>query len=367
MAGIKIKDITNHLESLAPTAYQESYDNAGLITGNYADNVTGVLVTLDCIESVVDEAIETNSNLIIAHHPIVFKGLKKFSGNGYVERTIIKAIKNDIAIYAIHTNLDNVHTGVNRKIGEKIGLKNLKILVPRKNTLTKLTVFIPTENTETVLSALYDAGAGQLGNYKNCSFSTEGTGTFMPTTLANPHIGKANRQEIVKETRVEVILPDHLQSNIINALKKNHPYEEIAYYLTPLTNENQEVGSGMIGELDSPVEPIAFLQRLKASMDLKVIRHTNLLNRPVKNVAICGGSGSFLLSKAIQAGADIYITADFKYHEFFDADQNLIIADIGHYESEVFTKELLKSVLMEKFHTFAINFSKTVTNPISYL
>ena len=367
MTNLKIKDITGYLESLAPRPYQESYDNSGLLTGNQYDPVTGILVTLDCTEAVVQEAIDSNHNLIVAHHPIIFKGLKKLTGSNYVERTIIKAIKNNIAIYAIHTNLDNVHTGVNKKIADKIGLQNLKILVPRANTLTKLTTFIPTDSVGVVMEALHQAGAGQIGNYKNCSFSVEGTGTFSPNDAANPFIGSAGKQEYVKETRVEVILASHLEGKIIAALRKSHPYEEVAYYLTSLTNENQEVGSGMIGDLTEPVEPIEFLKRLKISMQLSMIRHTSLINRSIKKVAVCGGSGSFLLSKAIQAGADAYITADFKYHEFFDAENRIVIADIGHYESEVFTKDLLKDVLMEKFPTFAINFSKTVTNPISYL
>ena len=367
MAGVKIKDVTNYLESVAPLSFQESYDNAGLITGNAQVEVKGVLVTLDCTEPVVQEAIEQGCNLIIAHHPIVFKGLKRLTGSNYVERTIIKAIKNDIAIYAIHTNLDNVLQGVNRKICEKIGLKNLKILAPKKDTLSKLVTFIPRDYTETVLTALHEAGAGQIGNYKNCSFSVDGQGTFKPTEHATPHIGEAEKQEYVNETRIEVIFPSFLTKGIIEALRKSHPYEEVAYYINLLSNENQEVGSGMIGDVDGHVEPLAFLQGLKSSMDLTIVRHTSLLNRPVKRVAVCGGSGSFLLSDAIKAGADLFITADFKYHEFFDADGWITIADIGHYESEVFTKELIQEVLMKKFSTFAIIFSRTVTNPISYL
>jgi dinuclear metal center YbgI/SA1388 family protein len=367
MSSIKIKDVTAYLESMAPRAYQESYDNSGLITGDPTALVKGILVTLDCIEEVVQEAIDTQCNLIVAHHPIVFKGLKKLTGSNYVERTIIKAIKNDIAIYAIHTNLDNVHSGVNRKIGEKLGLKDLQILLPKKDTLCKLTTFIPEENTETVLSALHEAGAGQIGNYKNCSFRIQGTGTFKPTTSANPHIGRENQQEFVKETRIEVIFPAWLEAKVMAALKNSHPYEEVAHYISVLNNENQEVGAGMVGELEKPMGSAQFLDYLKDKMELTSIRHTKLLTKSVKRVAFCGGSGSFLLQDAINSGAQVFITADFKYHEFFDADEKIVIADIGHYESEVFTKELLKDVLMEKFHTFAINFSRTITNPISYL
>lgn len=362
-----VAEVIACLENLAPRPYQESYDNSGLITGSPGQKVSGILVTLDCVEAVIDEAVGAGANLVVAHHPIVFKGLKRLTGSNYVERTIIKAIKNDIAIYAIHTNLDNVIGGVNRKICEKIGLTGIRILAPKPGTLAKLVTFIPKEHTEPVLQALYAAGAGQIGNYKNCSFRTEGTGTFLPTEAANPFLGESDKQEFVREDRVEVIFPKHLTGRVMSALRAAHPYEEVAHYLTDLANEDQEVGSGMIGELALPQEPMAFLLGLKNQMQLDIIRHTRLIDRPVKKVAVCGGSGSFLLPDAVRAGADVYISADFKYHEFFDADGRIIIADIGHYESEVFTKELLKDVLMKKFPTFAINFSNTVTNPISYI
>ncbi|MDH4090965.1 MAG: Nif3-like dinuclear metal center hexameric protein [Cyclobacteriaceae bacterium] len=365
--SIKIKDVTDYLELQASPSYQESYDNSGLLTGDPMTEVTGILVTLDCTEAVVAEAIHSKCNLIVAHHPIVFKGLKKLTGSTYIERVVISAIKNDVAIYAIHTNLDNISTGVNRKICERIGLQGLKILSPKKDTLSKLVTFIPKENAETVLSALYDAGAGQIGNYRNCSFRVEGTGTFTPGATAKPHIGKALVQEQVQEIRAELIFPTHLGGALISALRKTHPYEEIAYYITSLNNENQEVGSGMIGELEHPVEPLEFLKGLKVRMQLDIIRHTRIPRNAIQKIAVCGGSGSFLLNKAIQAGADVFITADFKYHDFFDAENKIIVADIGHYESEAFTKELIMDVLIKKFPNFAINFSKTITNPISYL
>jgi dinuclear metal center YbgI/SA1388 family protein len=365
--SIKIKDVTRYLEEWAPLGYQESYDNAGLLTGDSSSEVKGVLVTLDCTEEVVEEAIASDCNLIVAHHPILFKGIKKLTGGNYVERTLLKAIKHDVAIYAIHTNLDNVHSGVNKKICEKIGLHHVKVLAPKNDTLNKLVTFIPKENAEAVTAALYAAGAGQIGDYKNCSFQLQGVGTFLPTENSNPHLGERNQQTYVDEMRVELIFPGYRKKQILDTLRKNHPYEEVAYYISPLSNENQEVGSGMLGDLESPVEPMEFLKSLKGKMDLSTIRYTSLLPRKVQKIALCGGAGSFLLPKAIQAGADFFITADVKYHEFFDADKKLIIADIGHYESEVFTKELLMDVLMKKFHTFAIIFSKTRTNPISYI
>lgn len=364
---ITIGDVVRYLDDLAPPAYQEDYDNSGLLTGDPGLAVTSVLVTLDCTEEVVHEAIAVGANLVIAHHPIIFRGLKKLTGRNYVERTVIKAIKHDIAIFAIHTNLDNVYSGVNRKIAEQIGLKNLKVLEPKKETLAKLVTFIPKENADEVLAALHAAGAGNIGNYKNCSFTVEGTGTFMPTGTAEPHVGEMGIQEKVNEVRAELIFPIHLKGRVMEALKTSHPYEEIAYYIQELVNENQEAGSGMVGDLEEEEEPIEFLKRLKSSMHTNCVRHTSIVKPVVKRVAVCGGSGSFLLPAAIRSGADVFVSADFKYHEFFDSDGRIIIADIGHYESEQFTKELISEVLREKFRTFAINFSKTVTNPIRYL
>ncbi|MEK6482238.1 Nif3-like dinuclear metal center hexameric protein [Catalinimonas sp. 4WD22] len=362
----KIKEAIAHLESIAPRAYQESYDNAGLITGNKNDTIRGVMISLDATEAIIDEAIEKDCNLIIAHHPIVFKGLKSLTGRNYVERTVIKAIKNDIAIYAIHTNLDNVSQGVNKKICEKIGLQHTQTLLPKKQLLNKLTVFVPAEDSESLLNALSAAGAGHIGNYTNCSFQVEGTGTFQPNEQANPTIGERGKLEMVKEKRVEVIFPAPLAGKVLSAMQQAHPYEEVAYYLHALENENQEVGSGMMGKLPEAMSAEAFLDHLKQSMQLQCIRYTQAPARKIERVAVCGGAGSFLLPQAIRQQADAFVTADFKYHEFFDAEDHLMIADIGHYESEVYTKELIMELLSRKFVNFAVHLAKTNTNPIFY-
>ena len=296
----------------------------------------------------------------------MFRGLKSLTGKNYVERTVIKAIKHDVALYASHTNLDNVHHGVNRRISEKLGLHNVRILAPKTDTLQKLVTFVPLADTDKVLQALGEAGAGQIGNYQNCSFRTAGTGTFQPNEQADPHIGKAGKREEVEEQRVEVMYPAHLSNRILAALREAHPYEEVAYYQQALTNENQEVGSGMIGELSQPVSGTNFLAYLKEKMQLSVVRHTQLLDSPVQRVAVCGGAGSFLLPHALRQRADAFVTADYKYHEFFDADGRLVIADIGHYESEVFTKELLGELLSKKFVNFAVRLSEVNTNPVFY-
>ncbi|GAB2608348.1 Nif3-like dinuclear metal center hexameric protein [Belliella aquatica] len=362
-----ISDVVSYLEMLAPPAYQESYDNAQLLTGNPKEKVKGILCSLDATEEVIDEAIEMGCNLVVAHHPIVFKGLKSLTGKNYVERTMIKAIKNDIAIYAIHTNLDHVAHGVNKKICDKIGLENTKILAPKKELLTKLTTFVPHTNLDEVLQAMFAAGAGKIGEYKDCSFITEGTGTFTPSPKANPSIGQKNVSHREPESRIEVMIPSHLERKIIAALKQAHPYEEVAYYLQKLENENQEVGAGMIGELASGVDEKEFLGLLKSKMNLKVIKHTSLLGKQIKKVAVCGGAGIFLLPMAKKLGADIFITSDIKYHEFFDAENQIVICDIGHYESEIYTKDLLLELLSQKFTNIALYLTKVVTNPITYI
>ncbi len=363
---MELKEITNYLESIAPLAFQESYDNSGLIIGDASSEVNAALITLDCTEEVVEEAIENNCNLIIAHHPIIFFGLKKITGQNYVERTIIKAIKNDIAIYAIHTNLDNVEKGVSAKIADILGVKNCKILSPKKDLLRQLVVYCPTSDAEKVRVALFDAGAGSIGNYDECSFSVKGEGTFRANTGCDPHIGNIGERHREKEEKVEVIFPKHLENSIISALKNVHPYEEVAYQIYILDNIYENVGSGIVGELPQEMDTQKFLEMLKSNMKTDCIRHTKLVKNQIKRVAICGGSGSFLLSKAVCAKADIFITADFKYHEFFDAENDIIIADIGHFESEQFTKNLIYDLLSKKFSKFAVRLSKVNTNPINY-
>ncbi|MDH5399548.1 MAG: Nif3-like dinuclear metal center hexameric protein [Cyclobacteriaceae bacterium] len=362
----KIKDIIAHLEKWAPPALQESYDNSGLLTGNMETKINGALITLDCTEAVVEEAIEHNCNLIITHHPIIFSGLKSLTGRTYIERSIIKAIKNDVAIYAIHTNLDNTNTGVNRKICEKMGLKNLSILSPKKQTQKKLITYIPEPDTEQVMKAIHLAGAGTIGEYTQCSFQIKGKGTFKPSVHADPHIGRKEQLEYVDENRVEVIFPAFREKAIIKALNESHPYEEVAYFISPVDNDNPLYGAGMSGELEKALAPLEFLQYLKEQMGLVIIRHTPLPKNKIKKIAVCGGSGSFLLGKAISSGADAFVSADFKYHEFFDAENKILIADIGHYESEIYTKDLIHDYLCEKFTTFAVVLSKVITNPISY-
>lgn len=361
-----IKELTDYLEKIAPVSYQEDYDNCGLIVGDANAEITSALVSLDVTLEVIEEAIAKKCNLIIAHHPLVFKGLKKLNGKNYIEKSVIKAIKNDIAIYAIHTNLDNVTNGVNFKIAEKLNLQNVSILKPKSGTLMKLTVFCPIENTPRLQDAFYAAGAGEIGNYSNCSFKSTGIGSFKPNSVAAPVIGQNNKYEEVEENRIEVVFPAYFEGKILEAMRKNHMYEEVAYYLHKIENQNQGVGSGAIGNLPEAMTKSDFLAYLKKSMNLNVIRFTETKIEKIKKVAVCGGVGSFLLSDAKNQGADAFVTADYKYHEFFDAENQIMIADIGHFESEVYTKDLIVEIISKKFTNFASYLSEIDTNPIKY-
>lgn len=364
---MRISEIAAAIESFAPIAYQESYDNCGLQVGDPSMEVKGILLTLDVTEALLDEALAKGCNLVVAHHPVIFSGLKRITGHNYVERIVHKAIKHDIAIYAAHTNLDNVRTGVNAMIASKLGLQNTSIIAPKDKTLLRLITYVPENAAAALRDALFAAGAGNIGAYSECSFNTMGTGTFRPSASSNPTIGMAGGpREEVREVKLEVLVPQHLKYKILAALKANHPYEEVAYELIALENSNQELGAGMIGDLTEPMDGVAFLSFLKEKMQTGCVRHTELLNRRVSKVAVCGGSGSFLLKDAIAAGADVFVTGDFKYHQFFDAEGRILIADIGHYESEQFTVEIFESILREKFPNFAILLSITNTNPVKY-
>jgi dinuclear metal center YbgI/SA1388 family protein len=364
---MKIKELTDYIEEIAPKSLQESYDNAGLLVGDLHTEISGVLICLDVTEDVVEEAVRKKANLIISHHPIIFKGLKRLTGHNYVERTVISAIQNRVAIYAAHTNLDNTFEGVNLRICEKIGLTNCRILVPTQGKLRKIITFVPQAHAEQLRNVLWKAGAGGIGNYDACSFNIEGAGTFRAGESANPFVGEIGKIHTESEIRVEMIFPDYLEKKIISALYSAHPYEEPAFDIFKLENHSQQIGAGMIGELENKEEEMSFLYRLKDIFSAQGIRYTRLLGKPIKRIALCGGSGSFLLQNAISAKADIYISSDFKYHEFFDAQNEILIADIGHFESEQFTKELFYEILTKKKYTFACFLSEINTNPINYL
>ncbi|MEN9570871.1 MAG: hypothetical protein RL172_2102 [Bacteroidota bacterium] len=361
-----IKEIIAPLEVLAPASLQEDYDNCGLLTGNTNWQCTGVLIALDATEAVVNEAKAKGCNLVIAHHPIIFGGLKKITGSNYVERAVITAIKNDIAIYAIHTNLDNVITGVNGKMADMLGLINRRPLQPKKGVVKKIVVYVPQAHANKVREALFTSGAGTIGNYSGCSFNSSGQGTFTAGKNTQPFVGQADKPHTEEEVKIEMVYFAWQQQQLLNALYKAHPYEEVAFDIYAIDNTVDAFGSGLMGELPNAMPEPDFLDFVKQQFGLQLVRHTALVGKPVTRVAICGGAGSFLTRAAVAAGADFYITADVKYHEFFDADKQLVLADIGHYESEQFTINLLFDILKEKFPTFAVQKTEVKTNPVHY-
>ncbi|WP_054851846.1 Nif3-like dinuclear metal center hexameric protein [Olleya sp. ITB9] len=361
-----IKDLINHIEDIAPLNYAEDFDNVGLLVGDKNTKITNVLVTLDTLEAVVDEAIAKNCNFILSFHPIIFKGLKSLTGKNYVERTVLKAIKNNIAIFAIHTALDNDINGVNAMLCNQLQLINQNILIPQKQTIKKLTTYAPKNEADTLRQTLFKAGAGQIGNYSNCSFNVNGVGTYNANSNANPSKGSIGTDHNESETQITITFERHLESKILATLFKNHTYEEVAYEITTIENTNQNIGMGMVAELETQQSETEFLNYLKDKMKVSHIRHSQLLNKPIKKVAVLGGSGSFAIQAAKAAGADVFVTSDLKYHDFFQAENNILLVDIGHYESEQYTKNGLVAILTKKIPNFAFILSKTNTNPVKY-
>jgi dinuclear metal center YbgI/SA1388 family protein len=363
---MKTLDIINFLETVAPMSLQESYDNAGLIYGSPESECTGVLVCLDVTEAVIDEAVRLKINLVIAHHPLVFKGMKKLNPDRGVSKVLVKAVKNDISIYAIHTNLDNIVSGVNNKIADKLGLGDCKILVRKEGLLKKLVCYVPVTHLETLQQTLFSAGAGQIGRYSECSFAGRGEGTFKAGEGAAPYTGAVGTRHTEEEMRLEVVFSAWQQNNVLSAMRRSHPYEEIAFDILNLDNLHDEVGSGLIGLLPEPMATDVFLSLVKERFDAPVIRFSPLTGKLIQKVAVCGGAGSFLIPNAIAAGADLFLTADLKYHDFFEADGRIVLADMGHFESEQFTQELLFDLLKQKFPNFAVLKTGVATNPVNY-
>ena len=364
---MKIKEILNLFEECAPFIYQESYDNTGLQVGEMDADATGILITLDITEEVIEEARRRSCNTVLSHHPLIFGGIKSISGRNATERIIFRAVRESINILSVHTNLDNTFNGVNSKICDKLGLINRSILLPAENKLLKLSVFVPEGHVDNVREQIFKAGAGQIGNYDCCSFNIPGTGTFRGNEDSNPFIGQKGNLQLEKEFKIETILPVHLKERVIKAMIEAHPYEEVAFDLYPLANTYGKFGSGMTGYLIDPVAEEDFLLKLKNIFRSTCVKHSFMTGKTIKKVAVCGGAGSFLLANAIYEGADVFISADFKYHQFFEAEGKILIADIGHYESEQFTKEIFYEILIKKFPNFALHLSEINTNPIYYI
>ncbi len=361
-----VKQVTDILEELAPLAYAEDFDNVGLLVGSPQLEVSGILVTLDTLENVIEEAIQKKCNLIVSFHPIIFGGLKKITGINYVQRVVINAIKNNIAIYSMHTALDNSSQGVNAKICEILGLINTKVLIPQKKTIKKLTTYIPKNDADKLKNALFKAGGGNIGNYSHCSFSTNGLGSYKANKSAKPKKGEIGKTHFEAETQISLTFEKAVEQKILEALFNHHPYEEVAYEVQTLENTYQHIGMGMIGELENAKDERLFLSLVKEKMNARGIRHSALVGKKIKKVAVLGGSGAFAISAAKQANADIFISSDIKYHQFYEAEGQMIIADIGHYETEQFTKNLLVDYLTKKIPNFAVRLAESKTNPINY-
>ena len=362
---MQIREICQQMEAWAPVAWQESYDNAGLLVGDASTEVKGILISLDCTEEVVEEAIRKGCNLIISHHPIIFSGLKRLTNSNYVERTVVKAIQNNIALYASHTNLDHAPHGVSYHLASKLGIKG-QVMKPMRDALKALHYYVPATHDVSVREALHAAGAGNIGEYASCSFTSEGTGRFQPSAEANPHTRSAGVLSEVNEVKVEMIFPSHLSAQILSTLKATHPYEEVAYSIHSLDNSWQDVGSGYVGTLENPLSPKEFLTFVKKHLGLQALKHTALPTGPISKVAVCGGAGSFLIKEAVKQGCDAYITADIKYHEFFEAENQCLIIDVGHYESEVMIIDAIHDYLSKKISNFAVLKSETNTNPVRF-
>ena len=363
----KVKEIATALEMFAPLPLQDGFDNAGLQLGLTDAEVTGVLLCLDVTEKIIEEAVTSGCNLIVSHHPLIFNPIKKITGKNYVERCIIKSIRNDISIYSAHTNMDNAPGGVNYRIAEKLGLKNIRILQPKENALIKFVTYVPIAHAQNVRNALFEAGCGNIGNYDCCSHNTDGIGTFRAMEGCSPFCGSIGNIHNEPETRIETIIPAYLKNKAISAILESHPYEEPAYDIFPLQNNWNTVGSGIIGEVEEATDEIEFLHKIKRTFNAQCVKHTPLRGKKIKNVALCGGAGGSFAGSALSAGADIYITGEVRYHELFDNQDKMITAAIGHYESEQYTSEIFEEIIKEKFPDIPIHKTSILTNPFKYL
>ena len=363
----RIQQIIDFLEQIAPPALQEDYDNSGLLVGEPHKEVERVLVSLDVTEEVVAEAVAAGAGLIVSHHPIVFRPLKRITGRNEVERTVMAALRAGIGLYAIHTNLDNVAHGVNAMMCRKLGLQGMRVLRPANGTLAKVVTFVPHDHAEAVREAMFSAGGGRIGAYDACSFSHIGEGTFRAGEGANPFVGQPGVHHRESETRLEMVVERWNVRRVISAMKKAHPYEEVAHDVVMLDNPHPTAGSGGIGAFDEPIGWNAFVELVKSAFGAPAIRHTAPPKGDIKTVAVCGGTGSFLLPDAIRNGADVFLSSDFKYHEFFGTEGRITIADIGHAEAEGGISQWLVDQLAEfklGFPNFAVLLSEVRTNPI---
>ena len=356
---MKIKEVIQFLEQKFPLHWQEDFDNCGVQCGDKERELTGIVVCFDMSEAVIDEALAQGSNMVISHHPIIYKhGLKKIEPTNRVGKIIYKALENKILLYSMHTNIDSGKAGGNVLFAKKLELQNLSVLVPKENQFCKLVVFVPAENSALLKEAMFKIGCGNIGNYSHCSYSCEGIGSFKPLTGVNPHIGKHNRLERVDEERIEMIFPKNIKRQVIETLYGHHPYEEPAFDIITLENQNREVGLGRIGLLPTSMLAKDFILYIKEKLNLDFVKFSGNRDAEIKKVAVCGGGGASFISEALTAGVNAYITGDLKYHDFFIPENKMLLIDIGHFEGEHFIREIITSLLQENFNTFATHFTE---------
>lgn len=364
---MRISQIIEALEDFAPLPLQEDFDNAGLQVGFAGDHLRGILVCLDVTEEIINEALDLDCNLIITHHPLIFKPIKKLTGKTYIERCVMAACRHNIAVYSAHTNLDNAYQGVNFKLAEKIGLQNVRVLKPKEDALLKLVTFVPVDHADSIRNVLFNADAGHTGDYDSCSFNVEGEGTFRALEYTNPFVGKRGELHRESEIRIETVIPAYRKSSVLRMLLAAHPYEEPVFDFYPLANTWNRAGSGVVGELPIEEDEESFLQRIKAIFQLKSIQHSPFTGRMIRDVALCGGSGAFLIKDAIAYGADVFLTGEAKYNDYYDVEDHILLGVLGHYETEVCTKEIFYDVITKKIPNFAIHFTSVNTNPVNYM
>ena len=342
-----IEELTTFIEDKFPLSQQESYDNCGLIVGDPKKTVKKVLLALDCTEQVIKEAKLKKADVIITHHPLMFSSINKLTANDYEGSLIIKLIKSDIALYAVHTNLDNSINGINKYLALKLGLKNLQILVGKEKTFKKIITFVPKAYSQKVITALSAAKAGNIGLYSHCAFVTEGSGCFKPEKGAKPFLGELSKINQVEEVKLEMVFASENQKMIENSLKKAHPYEQPAFDIIELANPNPDIGAGIYGDLPAQINTAEFLKLVKTKLNLSYIRQSNSAKKFISKVAICSGAGFFVFEQAKRLNVDALVTSEIKHHEFLAAENNILLCDIDHHEGEIAAVNILDQILQK--------------------
>jgi len=361
---MKIKEVISFLENKFPLSWQEDFDNSGIQCGDKERDITGVVVCFDMSEVVIEEAISKGANMVVSHHPIIYRDvIKRIEPTNRVGKILCKALENKILLYSMHTNIDSGKAGGNSLFAQKLELQKLSVLSPKENEFCKLVVFVPSENSVFLRDALFKAGCGNIGNYSHCSFSCEGIGSFKPLADANPHIGQHNRIERVEEERIEMIFSKIKKRQIVEALYQHHPYEEPAFDIFALENTNKDIGLGRVGFLPQPMVAADFIHYVKQKLNVELVRFSGNSKAEISKVAVCGGGGASHIKDALTAGADAYITGDLKYHDFFIPENKMLLVDIGHFEGEHFIREIITSLLKEKFKNFSTYFTE-VESPV---